>query len=43
MPSFGPVVSQKCTYGNMAESELLCVSVATLVRSKNASTLRVML
>ena len=26
----GPVARQKCTYGNMAESELLCVRVATL-------------
>ena len=28
-----PVVRQKCTYGNMAESKLLCVRVATLLES----------
>ena len=36
-----PAVRQKCTYGNMAESELLCVRVATLLRNKYASILRV--
>ena len=34
MPMFLPVVRQKCTYGNMAESEFLCVRVAALLRSK---------
>ena len=29
-----PTVRQKCSYGNMAESELLCVRVATLLRKK---------
>ena len=34
---------QKCTYGNnTAGSDLLCERVATLVRCKDASTLRVM-
>ena len=32
------LLSQKCTYRNMAESELLCERVATLLRSKGAST-----
>ena len=30
---------QKFTYGNMAESELVCVRVAALLRNKNASKL----
>ena len=34
-------VRQKCTHGNMAECELLCVGVATLLRNKYASILRV--
>ena len=34
---------QKYIYENMAESVLLCVRVATLLRCKDASTLRVML
>ena len=38
----GPVVRQECTYENMAESELLCVRVATLLRNKYASILKVM-
>ena len=29
-----PVARQKCTYGNMAESELLCVRVTILLRKK---------
>ena len=40
--AFLMVVRQKCTYGNVAESELPCVRVATLLRSKYASILRVM-
>ena len=36
-----PAMRQKCTYGNMTESELLCVKVATLLRNKYASALRV--
>ena len=31
----GVLDPQKCTYRNLAESELLCVRVATLLRSKN--------
>ena len=31
------------TYGNMAESELLCVWVATLLRNKYASIIRVII
>ena len=42
MPMFLTRCEQKCTYGNMAESELLCVRVATLLRNKYASILRVM-
>ena len=30
------VVRQKWTYGNMADSELLCVEVATLLRNEYA-------
>ena len=37
-----PAVRQKCTYGNMAESELICVIDATLLRNKYARILRVM-
>ncbi len=35
------IVRPKCTYGNMAEIELFCVGVATLLRNKYASILRV--
>ena len=35
-----PAVRQNCTYGNMAESELICVIEATLLRNKYASILR---
>ena len=31
---------QNCTYGNMAESELLCVRVAALLTCKDTRTLR---
>ena len=31
---------EKCTYGNMAMSELLCVRVVTLLRNIYASVLR---
>ena len=37
-----PAMRQKCSYGNIAESELLCLRVATLFRNKYASILRVM-
>ena len=39
---FWPVVSPKCWYGNKAESDLLCVKVDTLVKTKDASTVRLM-
>ena len=35
MPMSRPVVIQKCTHGNMADKELICVGVATLHRSKD--------
>ena len=34
LPMFLTIVRQKYTYGNMAESELLCVIGATLLRNK---------
>ena len=37
-----PVERHKCAYGNVAESKLLCVGVATLLRKKYASVLRVL-
>ena len=37
-----PVVRQKCTYGNIVVSELLCVRVATLIGNKYASIPRVL-
>ena len=38
MPMFLTFMRQKYTYVNMAENELLCVRVVTLLRSKDAST-----
>ena len=38
-----PAVRQKCTFGNMAESELLCVRVATSLRNKYAHIRQYML
>ena len=35
---FWPVVRQKCTYGNMAEWELLCVRVVILHRNKHTKS-----
>ena len=35
-----PDVRLKCTYGNIAAIELLCVRVATLLRNKYSSILR---
>ena len=42
MPMFLTSYETECIFGNMAESESLCVRVATLLRNKYASTLRVM-